>query len=143
MTYENLLEIIKDEKIELLEITFPNGLDGLCKDGKIGINKELSTTEKKCVLAEELGHYYTTTGNIIDLKSASKRKQERIARKWGYEKLVPLKSLIKTSYDGCTSLFELAEYLDVTEGFLKDTINYYESKYGLYTEVDNYCILIH
>ena len=42
---------------------------GLCRGSFIAINKNLNTTQKKCVLAEELGHFYTTTGNIIDLKN--------------------------------------------------------------------------
>ena len=33
-------------------------------------------TEKACVLAEELGHHYTTVGDIIDQKESENRKQE-------------------------------------------------------------------
>lgn len=141
MTYEGLLQIAEDEKIEVLEMKFPRTLKGLYKGGKIGISKEIETAkEKKCILAEELGHYYTSSGNILDQKNVCNRKQERIARKWSYVKLVPLESLIKASFENCTSLYELAEYLDVTEEFLKEALEYYQSKYGLYVEVDNYCI---
>jgi Zn-dependent peptidase ImmA (M78 family) len=141
MTYEALLQIAEDDKIEVYEMTFPGGIKGLYSDNTIAIRSDIPTTiEKKCILAEELGHHHATTGNIIDLKSVCNRKQERQARKWSYEKLFPLKSIIKASYSGCNNLYELAEYLDVTEEFLKEALEYYQSKYGLYAEVGNYCV---
>jgi len=139
MTYEQLMQEAEDD-IEILEISFKSGLKGLYSDGIIGINQRLKTTEKKCVLAEEIGHYRTSTGNILDLSSVCNFKQEHIARNWSYEKLIPLESLIKPSFEGCCNLFELAEYLDVTEEFLKDTLQHYQNKFGLYAEVNDYCI---
>jgi hypothetical protein len=141
MTYEQVVQAIYDEDIEIIEFDFRGGLKGLYSDNTIAIRSDIIiTTEKKCILVEELGHHYTTTGNITDLKNVSNRKKELIARKWSYEKLVPLRNLINASYSGCTNLYELAEYLDVTEEFLKDTLQYYQNKYGLYAELDNYCI---
>jgi len=141
MTYEQLAKIAEDEDIEIIEFTFKSGVEGLYSDGTITMNPKIeTTTEKKCVLAEELGHYYTTSGDIIDVKNVCNQKQELKARNWSYEKLVPLKTLIEASSERCTNLFELAEYLDVTEEFLKDTLQHYESKYGLFTEVGDYCI---
>lgn len=140
MTFEQLAQIVENENIEYIEMTFPADLKGLCKANKIGISNKLSIVEKKCVLAEELGHFYTTTGNIIDLKSIQNCKQEMKARKWSYEKLVPLRSLINASCEGCTNRYELAECLEVTEEFLTDALQYYQNKYGLYAEVENYCI---
>lgn len=139
--YEELLQEADDEDIEIIEFTFKSDIKGLYSDNCIAISRKLNnTTEKKCILTEELGHHYMTIGNITDLKSVCNHKQERQARKWSYERLVPLKSIIKASFESCTSLYELAEYLDVTEEFLRETLTYYQSKYGLYTEVDNYCI---
>lgn len=139
--YEDLLQEAEDNDIEVIEFIFKSDIKGLYSDNCIAINKKIKTeTEKKCILCEELEHHYTTTGNIIDLKPIQNRKQELIARKWSYEKLVPLKSIIKASYACCTNLYELAEYLDVTEEFLKEALNYYQSKHGLYKEVDSYCI---
>lgn len=139
--YEELLQEAEDNNIEVLEFTFHGNNKGMYINCVIAIRSDIKTyTEKKCILTEELGHHYMTIGNITDLKSVCNRKQERQARKWSYEKLVPLRNLIKASYSGCTNLYELAEYLDVTEEFLKDTLQYYQNKYGLYAEVDNYCI---
>lgn len=141
MTYDQLEQLADDEGIEIIEFLFKSSNKGMYSDNVIAINKNIKTrVEKKCILAEELGHHYTTSGNIIDLKNICNSKQELTARKWSYEKLVPLESIIQASFECCTSLYELAEYLDVTEEFLREVLTYYESKYGLYTEVDNYCI---
>ncbi|MDD2496228.1 MAG: ImmA/IrrE family metallo-endopeptidase, partial [Tissierellia bacterium] len=140
MTYNQLIEELKDENIELIELTFPKGLKGLIKGRKIGIDKNLNTKEKKCILAEEIGHYITNVGDIIDSKNVCNRKQELRARNWALEKLIPLSSLIKASRSGCTNIYELADNLDVTEEFLRETLKYYQRKYGLFAEVGNYCI---
>ena len=141
MTYDDLLQEADSNNIEIIDFTFDSNCKAMCVDNVIAMSVKLKTIkEKRCVLAEELGHQFTSTGNIIDLKSVCNWKQELKARKWSYERLVPLKTLISASYDGCTNLYELAEYLDVTEEFLKDTLQYYQNKYGLYAEVEDYAI---
>lgn len=141
MTYESLLQEAEDNNIEVIEFTFESDCMAMCVDNIIALSDKLVTVrEKKCVLAEEFGHYHTTVGNILDLNNTCNRKQELKARKYAYEKLITLEDLIKASYEGCTNTYELAEYLDVTEKFLKDTLEHYQNKYGLYAEVDNYCI---
>ena len=97
--------------------------------------------DKACTLAEELGHYYTTVGNILDQSSASIRKQERRARIWAYNKMIGLNGIIRAYEHGCRSKSDMADYLDVTEEFLQEAINCYTEKYGLYKEIDNYMIL--
>jgi len=141
MTYEGLLHEAYNNNIEIIEFNFESDCMGMCVENKIAMSPKLkTTTEKKCVLAEELGHYYTTSGNILDLKTICNRRQELKTRNWSYDKLVPLKDLINASFECCTNKFELAEHLDVTEEFLSGALKYYESKYGLYAEVGNYCI---
>ena len=52
--------------------------------------------DEKCVLAEELGHYYydaTYSPYCKDLQVIS--KQERKAKKWSYYALVPYENLRK------------------------------------------------
>lgn len=139
--YEELQQEAEDNNIEVIEFVFRGNNKGMYADSTIAIRKDIeTTTERKCVFGEELGHYYKTVGNITDLEPVQNRKQERQARKWSYEKLVSLKSIIQASFEGCTNFYELAEFLDVTEQFLKDTLEYYQKKYGLYAEVDDYCI---
>jgi hypothetical protein len=97
-------------------------------------------SEKTCVLAEELGHHYTTVGDIMDQTDVSNRKQERRARIWAYHKLLSLNDLIDSYKCGCRNQFEIAEHLNVTEEFLVDCLKYYKEKYGLYVRKDNYLI---
>ena len=96
--------------------------------------------KKPSVLAEELGHYHTTVGDITDLSDSQNRKQERQARLWGYNKLIGLTGIIQAFRAGCHSRHETAEYLGVTEQFLQECIDCYTEKYGEYTKIDNYII---
>lgn len=138
--YEQLLSS-SVENIIVVEKNFKSQAKGLCKGNKIGISIAISTsTEKACILAEELGHHYTTVGNILDQSSVSNRKQELRARMWAYNKLIGLLGIVKSYEHGCRSLYDMAEYLEVTEEFLKDALERYRQKYGMYTIVDNYII---
>lgn len=113
---------------------------GRIKGNRIAIQKDLSETEKKCVLAEELGHHYTSSGNILDQSSVENRKQEQIARTWAYNKLIGLVGIVDAYKSGCRNRSEMAEHLDVTEEFLSEALERYRNKYGTYTAVENYII---
>ena len=123
-----------------MDLSDVSGLKGLYYNGCIAIEQGLSSNEKSCILAEELGHHYTTVGNILDQSSVSNRKQELRARMWAYNKLIGLMGIIKSYEHGCQSYHEMAEYLDVTEEFLRDALKRYHQKYGVCTTVDNYII---
>lgn len=115
--------------------------NGRIKGNRISIRKDIETTaEKACVLAEELGHYYTAVGDIIDQSSTGNRKQEMQGRILAYNKQVGLRGIIDAYLHNCQNLFETAEYLGVTEEFLNDSLTYYTNKYGVCTQVDNYVI---
>lgn len=140
MTYEELLKETDNLGLIVKEKPLYSG-DGRILKNKIAIRKNLPTQkEKSCVLAEELGHHYTTVGNILDQFSVSNRKQELRARMWAYNKLIGLIGIIKSYEHGCQSYHEMAEYLDVTEEFLRDALKRYHQKYGVCTTVDNYII---
>lgn len=139
MRYESMLAKI-DANIHVKEKPLKYGLKGLYKNGKIIIEKELSYTEKACILAEELGHHYTSSGNIVDQSIIENRKQERIAREWAHQKLLPLTALIKALNSGARNYHELAEVLDVTEEFLQEAVERYREKYGVFHAVGEYTI---
>lgn len=113
---------------------------GRIKGNRIAIRKGLTETEKKCVLAEELGHHYTTSGDILEESTVSDRKQEQQARAWAYNKLIGLKGIVDSYKAGCHDAHEMAEYLNVTEEFLMEALERYRSKYGSYATIDNYVI---
>lgn len=141
MTYEKLLHEANSDKIIVKEKNIP-GYGGRIYGNRIAIHDGLeTTTEKACVLAEELGHYHTTVGNITDLSDSQNRKQERQARLWAYNKLIGLTGIIEAFEHGCQSRYEMAEYLEVTEEFLEECLACYRNKYGVGITLDNYYIM--
>ena len=140
MTYEQLLTAADQEGLLVKEHSLINH-DGLISGRRIAIRKNIETqAEKSCVLAEEIGHYRTSSGNILDQNKEESRKQEYRARLYGYNLKIGLTGLISAYEAGCGNLCEMAEYLDATEEYLKEAIDCYKSKYGLCTSIDNYII---
>ena len=140
MTYEQLLTVADQNGLAVKEHPLTDH-DGLLRGNRIAIRKDIETqAEKSCVLAEELGHYYTSSGNILDQTDIINRKQEYRARLYGYNLKVGLTGLIRGYEEGCQNLYEMAECLDVTEEYLQAAIDCYHAKYGQYTAVDNYMI---
>ena len=142
MTYDALLVEADQHNIYVIEnMDFESSAKALIHDDVIGINRTVrSNLERACVLAEELGHYYSNTGDITDLSSVSNRKQECKGRLTGFDKMVGLIGIVSAYKAGCRNLYEMADHLDVTEEYLKEALDAYRSKYGVYTKVDNYVI---
>jgi Zn-dependent peptidase ImmA (M78 family) len=116
------------------------GNNGRICNNKIAIKRNLTQRCKKCTLAEEFGHLCTTGGDILDQTSENSRKQESKARRWAHNKIIGLDGIIQCYEDHCSSLYEMAEFLDVTEEFLAEAITEFKKKYGLYTKYKEYVI---
>lgn len=106
------------------------GVKGLYKNNCIAIDKYISRREKKCTLGEELGHHYTSAGNILDMRLANSCKQERKAREWGANKLINYNDFIRvcTIYD---NIYQIAEELDVTYDVVETYYAYLYRTYAL------------
>ena len=140
MNYEQLLTAADQEGLLVKEQPLTEH-DGLIRGRRVAIRQKITTQkEKSCVLAEELGHYYTSSGNILDQTKIENRKQEYRARLYGYNLKIGLTGLIRAYEAGCRNLYEMSEYLDATEEYLMEAIDCYKSKYGLCTSIDNYII---
>ena len=140
MTYEQLLTTADQNGLLVKEKKLAKH-DGLLKGKRIAIRKDIETqAEKSCVLAEELGHHYTSSGDILDQDNIMKQKQEYRARLYGYNLKIGLTGLIRAYEAGCRNLYEMAEFLDATEEYLREAIQCYRSKYGVCVAVDNYAI---
>lgn len=126
--YENEVEI-RDTDFSKI-----SGLKGLCIDNYILLDKNLTTNDKRCVLAEEIGHYKTSVGNILDQNSIANRKQELTAHRWAIRKLISLDDIIEASREGICNFFELAEFLNITEEFLHNGIEALKAIYGTHVE---------
>lgn len=140
MTYEDLQRTYEDVFVVEADLGSVEGLKGLYIDGCIAIEKSLTNTEKSCILAEEIGHHLTSSGNILDQHIIGNRKQEHNAMKVAYDIQIGLIGLIEAYEAGCTSAYNAADFLGVTEHFLKDAVDYYRSKYGVCVVVDCYII---
>lgn len=140
LTYEELLKeadsmglIVKEKPL--------HGTDGRILNKRIAIRKDIPTQkEKSCVLAEEIGHHATSYGNILNQNETPNRKQELQARLYGYNLKIGLSGIVKAHQAGCRNIYEMAEYLEVTEEYLKEALECYRRKYGMCATLDNYII---
>lgn len=84
--------------------------------------------DEKVKLAHELGH--CETGSFYNRWAACdvRQKHELRANRWAYEKLVPEDELWEVMRRGYRELWELAEYFDVTEEFLRGALAYYRGE---------------
>lgn len=139
--YEKLQDEALQHGIDIFEKPMHPRFSGLYSEKIIWINKFIPTkAERTCILAEEMGHYHTTAGDILDQTKTLNRKQEKRARTWAYERLIPLSKIVQAHREGVKNRHDLAEYLDVTEEFLEGAINRYREIYGTYTRYQGYTI---
>lgn len=141
MPIEYLIREASKHDVEVYERAMVPTIKGLYADNVIWINRNISTeTEKYCILAEELGHYHTSHGDILDQSTFNNRKQEQRARNWAYEHLITLNKIVQAFEEGLSGRFELAEHLQVTEEFLQAAIDRYRDKYGSYVNWNQHMI---
>ncbi len=140
--YELLLEEANCEYIQVIQYNFdsPN-LKALYCDGYIALNNAITTTvEKTCLIAEELGHFHTSVGDILDQSTLENRRQEHTAKKWAAQKLITFDEIIKASQQGVCNKYELADFLEVTEDFVERSLQYLQQQYGLFYKTGKYII---
>ena len=144
MDYNTLLCSLPHEIVIDTEADLPENMKGLYVEQShtkiILLSKNIETDrERKCVLAEEIGHYESTVGDILDQDILINRKQELTARRIAYEKLLPLDQII-AAHETSTTYEELLDILDVTHEFYDEAMNYYNNKHGIYTEYKGYFV---
>ena len=76
-------------------------------------------------LSHELGH--CLTGSFYNQSSSHdlRRRHEIRADKWAIRQLVPAHKLDEAIADGRTEIWELAEYFNVTEDFMRKAVAYH------------------
>lgn len=137
--YEQLLA--ENEHIKIKDThSLPDGYSGFYKDGIILIDKDLSETRKAEVLYEELAHHKLTYGNILDQSKWINRKFENYARRHGYEAALPLRIIVEAHHYGVSSLYELAQYVQLSEEHVLEILKHYKQKHGLTTRYGKYVI---
>ena len=137
--YEQLLA--ENEHIKIKDThSLPDGYSGFYKDGIILIDKDLSETRKAEVLYEELAHHKLTYGNILDQSKWINRKFENYAKRHGYEAALPLRIIVEAHHYGVSSLYELAQYVQLSEEHVLEILKHYKQKHGLTTRYGKYVI---
>ncbi|MEJ7528992.1 ImmA/IrrE family metallo-endopeptidase [Staphylococcus hominis] len=137
--YEQLLT--ENEHIKIKDThSLPDGYSGFYNDGIILIDKNLPETRKAEVLYEELAHHKLTYGNILDQSKWINRKFESYARRHGYEAALPLRIIVEAHHYGVSNLYELAEYVQLSEEHVLEILEYYKTKHGYSTRYGKYVI---
>ena len=141
------LEALQNEaainEIDVKYAALPKRLKGLYYSDNsitaIALNKQyiVDMSEELCVMAEELGHHYTSCGDLLDNPSDKiiVRKQETQARRWAIKKIASLSEMISAYKYDCRTIYEMAEYMDITESLLRKAVEYYREKFGAMTKV--------
>lgn len=132
MELEKVEDMIYARNITLIKDDIPvDKMKGLYFDNTIVYDRSLSTSaEKICVLAEEIGHFETSVGNILDQSQTANRKQERKAHRWAVQELISLDDIIRAGKEGINNYYELAEFLNITEEFLREGLEHLKAIYG-------------
>ncbi|MDF2857248.1 MAG: hypothetical protein K0Q87_3099 [Neobacillus sp.] len=125
-----MLQLTEDEAIAVEFFDFVPPIRGIYFTEEslppiIGLDNSLSgdTPLLRCILAEELGHHFTTVGYYIprEFYNYSDRlhisKIEYKAMRWAAEYLVPENDLLDVIGSGLYEPWELAEHFNITEEF--------------------------
>ena len=100
MNLDRLYDLAENENIKIYNYCIDDNINGMFlnydKLNTIALNyKNLkNSTEEKCILSEELGHYYyDATYNYKTVTKELYDKQEYRAMKWSYNILIPFEKL--------------------------------------------------
>ena len=126
MDINYLYDIASKEKIDVFDYKFDD-INGVYIDElkTIGLSTRLLSPNKKCVLAEELGHYYCNATYPLSCKDKTLvDKAEYRAKKWAVKALISPSDLEKVKLLGLKYKWEIAEYLGVTEWVAEKALEY-------------------
>lgn len=121
-------------------IALKGNFEGFYDNGVILIDKNLPETRKAEVLYEELAHHKLTYGNILDQSKWINRKFENYAKRHGYEAALPLRIIIEAHHYGVSNLYELAQYVQLSEEHVLEILEHYKQKHGIGTHHGDYSI---
>lgn len=76
------------------------------------------------VLAEELGHHFTTSGNLLDdcnnyIEELQKNKKEKKAKLWAADYLISDSEFVQALYDCISTPYDMCEHFNVTDEILR------------------------
>lgn len=110
------------DEVESLSIPLAPGKYGIA----INPMKLCSVADERVKLAHELGH--CETGAFYNRYSCFdvRQKHENRADRWAIRQLISKDALSLAVRSGITELWELADYFQVTEPFMRKAVEYYK-----------------
>lgn len=132
MTLNELYDLAVDECVTVANFSLSKreALSTMDSDGHcyvaIDASKLASTADEKTKLAHELGHCVTGAFYNIFSPYDLRQRHENRADKWAIKKLIPEDELNEAVAQGYTEIWELAEFFNVTEDFMRKAISLYE-----------------
>ncbi len=110
-----------DSKATTIKLNPPNEVWGIFLDkGRLK-----TIPEEKSALLHESGHYATGTTHEVCSPCDLISKHEYKADKWGIQRAFSAEELDWAVADGHTEMWDLAEYFDVTEDFMRKAVCWY------------------
>lgn len=141
---EAMLNLACRENIIVEEFYLEPPLKGIyiCQDGRppvIGLSTAINTmAEKRSVMAEELGHHFTTIGDCLPRQfynyahRLTISKAEYKALRWAANHLISDNDLFDMLREGLYKPCELAEYFCVVPEIINTKINLLKNSYRFY-----------
>lgn len=130
MELNKLYDIATRENISIEDFKMKNKaiILRINKEYYIGLNysKIEGITEEKELLAEELGHYYCNAFYNSNSDFSTISKKEYRANKWKCTILVSVNDFIDAFNKGLKNIYEIAEYLNLSEDTVAFAYNYYK-----------------
>ena len=132
----NRLEELEEEAsslaIEVIDTDIPvDGMNAaylnLSGVARIFLQKSGTVRERACWIAEELGHHHTGEKQVLRYRSVNDWRAESCARRWAHMRLLS-PDAIYTAARNTDDIFEIAEALDVSVEFLRESIDDFQSK---------------
>ena len=131
METDELYQEAKNSNIPIIVLSIPS-TGSMCIQTDsghcyIGMDYEIFPNEanRRVRLAHELGH--CKTGSFYNRHATKdiRQKHENHADKWAIKELIPLEEMDIAIGEGHTELWDLAEYFNVTEDFMRKAVCWY------------------
>jgi Domain of unknown function (DUF955). len=93
------------------------------------VNRHRTQACQYVALAEEIGHFFRSTGNIVKLSTVAQRKSENAGKAWAIEFLLPIcKFTYSALFHRCKTAADFAAVHDFPVEFVAEAIAYYQRK---------------
>jgi len=125
---EDFISKFDNELYFHLEEDMPDDLSGMILGNHIYVNKRKPLSAQLSTVAEEVGHYFTSSHkNITNYDKHA--KDEAIARRWSYGQLIPVDHIARyQDSEDAVLLYEIAEDLELPENIVESAIYMYKVK---------------